>query len=173
MINKKTLAKISLFIIAAILIISLSANAGKIILPEGTKVKIKFDPNMTINSGVVGKGIPLLIYLAEPVMVGGETIIEKDALGKAEVVEVKKASKPGKPGYIKVAFVELEPRGDFKTADGSNIKLKGEIEAKGKGKKLLSILLGFGLLIKGGQGSINTDMIYEAEILESIVMQSE
>lgn len=165
----KTITFLSLI---ALLIIP-GAYGGKVQLPEGTEVKVRFDPDMKVSSGKLMKGIPLLIYLTEEITVGGKTIVEEGAQGKAEVLEVKEASKPGKPGYIKVGFTEIEPKGEYSTLDGSNIKLAGEVEAKGKGKKLLSFLLGFGLLIKGGQGELKVDQVYTAKIKETIIMQSE
>lgn len=160
---------ISLFVLAMVP----HAYAGKVLLPEETEVKVRFDPNMKVNSGELQKGIPLLIYLAESIKIGGKTIVEEGAQGKAEVLEVRKASKPGKPGYIKVGFVELEPKGEFAALDESKIQLSGEAEAGGKGKKLLSYLFIFGLFIKGGQAELPSDTVYTAQIKETIVMQSE
>jgi len=161
-----------LMTLVALLIVP-NAFGGKVQLPEGTEVKVRFDPEMKVSSGKLMKGIPLLIYLAEPIMIGGKTIVEEGSQGKAEVLEVREASKPGKPGYIKVGFVEIEPKGEYSTLDESNIKLSGEAEAEGKGKKLLSYLLIFGLFIKGGQAELPVDQVYTAKIKETIIMQSE
>jgi hypothetical protein len=147
----------------------MGASAAKVQLVEGETVKVKFASGMEISSGRVQTGIPLLIYLAEPVIIGGKTIIEKGA----EVLEVKKASKPGKPGYIKIGFVELRPKGEYNTIGESKIKLAGEAEAEGKGKKLLSYLFIFGLFIKGGQAALPTNKIYSAKIAETIIMSSD
>jgi len=148
-------------------------RAGKIQLPEDTELKLQFASGMKISSGNVSPGIPLLVYLAEPVKIGGKVIIEEGAEGKAEVLETESSSRPGKPGYIRVGFVELSPRGEYDTADGSPIKLKGEIEFTGKGRKLLSYLFIFGLFIKGTQGEVPVDAVYTAEVAETVVMQSE
>lgn len=156
-----------------LLILNSAVFAGKVQLPEDTPVKVKFDSSMKINSGKVQEGIPLLIYLAEDIKIGGKTIVEAGAQGKAEVIEIKKSSKPGKPGFIKVAFRELDAKGEYKTLDGAPIKITGEIYAKGSGKKLLSYLFIFGLFIKGSQGEIKTDQIYNAKIAETIILQSE
>ena len=89
-------------------------------------------------------------------------------MGKAEVLEVKSASKPGKPGYLKVGFVDIKPKGEYNTLDSASVKLKGEVEAKGKGKKLLSWLLIFGLFIKGGEATLPSDAIYTIYTAETI-----
>ncbi|PKK84981.1 MAG: hypothetical protein CVT49_00120 [candidate division Zixibacteria bacterium HGW-Zixibacteria-1] len=147
--------------------------AGKVQLPEGTEIKVRFDKSMRINSGKLTKGVPLAITLDEPVIIGGRVIIEKGTAGKAEVLDVKASSKAGKPGYLKIGFVELEPKGEFTRVDVPTIKLTGEVEKKGKGKKLLSYMFIFGLFIKGSQAEIPADVVYNAKIAETVVMQSE
>jgi len=127
---------------------------------------------MKISSGELSKDVPLLIYLAEPIKIGNTTIVEEGAQGTAKVVDVKKAGKGGKPGYIKVAFVDLETKGEYRSPDNSRIKLEGEIENAGKGRKTLSYLFIFGLFIKGKQGVINPDVVYNAKVAESIILES-
>ena len=77
MINKKLpyrlLAALFIFIFLCTPII----HAGKVQIPEDTELKVKFDPGMNISSGNLQQGIPLLIYLAEPVEIGGKIIIEE------------------------------------------------------------------------------------------------
>jgi len=154
------------------LVIMPEVYAGKIQVPQGTEVKVRFDPSMKINSGKLVKGVPLLISLDEPVIIGGKVVVDKGAQGKAEVLEVVRASKPGKPGYIKIGFKELSPKGEYATPEGAPIKLSGEQEAKGKGKKILSYLFIFGLLIKGGQAELSAGQIYTAQVSETIIMES-
>ncbi len=171
--KKRNAMKLITLVLSLLFLFSATvANAGKVTLVEGTAVKVRFDPNMKITSGKLGKGIPLLIYLAEDIKVGGITIVEAGAEGKAEVLEVIPASRPSKGGSIKVGFTELTPKGEYNTLDGSGIKLGGTIEAKGKNKKYMIFLLGIGLLLKGGQGEIDTGKTYEAQIKETIIMQS-
>ena len=147
--------------------------AGKIEVPEEEVVKIRFESATPITSGTVTKGIPLLIRLEEAIMVGDEILVEKGAQGTAIVSEVEKASKPGKPGKIKIEFSEIEPKGSYVSLDDSKIKLSGSVESQGKGKKLLSLLFIAGLFIKGGEAVINTDSVYTATIAESIILESQ
>jgi len=149
------------------------ALAGKIMVPKDTKVKIRFDPNMKIDSKTTSEGIPLLINLAEAIEIGGVTIIEKGAAGTATVVKAEKAKKGGKAGFIKIEFIDLEPKGDFGLPDGGKIKLTGSAEGKGKGKKLMSYLFIFGLFIKGSEGEISTSQFYDAVVTENIILESE
>jgi hypothetical protein len=165
---RKSTLRIFLTTIIALFFFAPIIQAGKIQIPEETPVKVRFDPSMKISSKTLQPGIPLLIYLAEPVEIGGKVIIEKGAMGKAEVLEVKHASKPGKPGYLKVGFISIKPKGEYNTLDGSSIKLAGEVEANGKGKKLLSWLFIFGLFIKGSEATLPSDAIYTVHTAETI-----
>ena len=143
-------------------------------LPQGTDIKVKFAGDKNITSGTVAKGDSLGITLAEPIKIGDQLLIAEGAPGKAVVTEVKKASAPGKPGEIKVDFVWLGTRGGFKTADGSAIKLSGDVTNKGKGKKLLAFVTIVGIfLIKGGQGQIAVDSTYNAKIGQTVVLTGE
>ncbi len=161
----------ALFILAVI--ISVPAHAGKISIPAGTEIQVIFDPNIDLTSNRVEEGVPVLINLYKPIEIGGVTIVEKGAPGTARVVEVKKNGRVGKPGYIKVEFESLGPKGAFvPVEEGQKIKLEGSVENKGGGKKLLSIILGFGLIIKGGQGKIDTSVPYTAKTAETIILEN-
>lgn len=172
-IDMGTVTKVFSVVLLLCLFIIPDVYAGKVQLPEGTEIKVRFDKSMKINSGKLTKGVPLAITLDEPIIIGGRVIVEKGTPGKAEVIEVKPSSKPGKGGYLKIAFTELEPKGEFTRADGPTVKLGGEVEKKGKGKKLLSYMFIFGLFIKGSQAEIPADVVYDAKIAETVVMQSE
>jgi hypothetical protein len=171
--NRKLLLRLLVTLVVFTFLCAPAVQAGKVQLDEGTEVKIKFDPGMNISSGNLQKGIPLLIYLAKPVEVGGKIILEEGAMGKAEVLEVMSASKPGKPGYLKVGFIDIKPNGDYKTLDGANVKLKGEVEVNGKGKKILSWIFIFGLFIRGGEATLPSDAIYTIHTAETIRLSND
>ncbi len=156
-----------------IFILSASLSAATIQLPRGTEVKVKFAEGMDINSGKVDKDVPLLIELAEPITIGSKVLVETGAMGTAKVTKAEKAGRAGKPGYIKVEFVEMEVKGNYKPLQGEKIKLSGEIENKGKSKKTLSYLFIFGLFIKGGQGKIDTRQVYTATVAETMILEGE
>ena len=146
--------------------------AGKVVLPEGTGIKVNFEPSMEVKSGKLQKGVTLVIYLAEDIKVGGKTIVEAGAEGLAKVENAVESSRPGKPGQIVVKFVELGSKGKYNTLNDAKIKLAGSIDNQGKGRKLLSWLFIFGLFIKGSQGEIDTSQSYMATIAETIVLES-
>ena len=157
----------------ALLLIVATAQAGRVQLPEGHPVKVKFPAGAEIRSDKVTEGVTFGIELAEPIKVGPATIVEQGATGTAVVKEVKEAGRGGSPGKIAIQFVELEPKGDFSLPQGERIKLTGMIDDEGKGKKTLSYILGFGLFIKGGQGEIKTDSVYTVEVAETVMLESE
>jgi hypothetical protein len=171
MILKSRYMLITIACLLLVFFINSDIYAGKIELPEGQEIKVAFDSTMKISSGSLTSGIPLLIHLVEPIEVGDIIIVEKGAPGTATVSEVVMASKPGKPGKIKVEFTELEVGGEYKTPEESKIQLSGTLEKEGKGKKLLSFIFGFGLLIKGGQAEIKVDTVYTAIIKEPIILE--
>ncbi|MDD4050747.1 MAG: hypothetical protein PHR28_02455 [candidate division Zixibacteria bacterium] len=156
----------------SMILLAASVPAATIQLPRGTEVKVKFVAAAKVSSGNLAKDVPVLFTLAEPVIIGGETLVEAGATGTAKVVEVEKAGKAGKAGYIKVAFVDLDPKGIYQTADKAKIKLTGEVENKGKGKKFISMLFIAGLFIKGGQGEIPANVVYTAKVAESITLEN-
>ncbi len=156
-----------------VLIAPVASFAAKVVLPEETEIKVKFDPAMIVDSGKLQAGVTISIYLAEDIKVGGKTIVEAGAEGKAKVEEAVSASRPGKPGMIKIVFVELAPKGAYSAGDGEMIKLAGMVEDEGGSRKIVSWLFIAGLFIKGQQGAIDTALDYTATIGETIILQSE
>lgn len=171
-------SKGSLLTVATVTLLSMLsvpvANAATFQLPQGTPVKVAFNPDAKISSGNLKVGTELSITLVDPIRIGDMLLVAEGAAGKAVVTEVEKAGAPGKPGKIVIAFSELGTRGGFKTTDGSAIKLGGTVEKKGKGKKILAYVTIVGIfLIKGGQGEIKPGEVHTATIAQTTVLQSE
>jgi hypothetical protein len=158
--------------ILAVVMVPAMVFAGRVAVPEGTPIKVKFDSTKQVNSGKLQAGDTISISLVEGIAIGGKTIVEAGATGIATVKEAVRASKPGKPGKIVMSFVELSPKGSYRSKDGSMIKLSGVAEDKGGGRKIISWLFILGLLIKGGQGDIDTALEYPATIGETIILES-
>jgi hypothetical protein len=165
-------ATLSVLVILALAALPAAAFAAKVAVPEGTPVKVMFDAGKKISSGELKAGDTLSIRLVEDVKIGGKSIVGAGAKGIARVKEVTASSKPGKPGTIEVSFIALTASGDFRSKDGSDIKLAGTAKDVGGSHKLLSWLFIFGLFIKGGQGEIDASQIYQATVGETIVLES-
>jgi hypothetical protein len=143
-------------------------------LAKGTEVKVKLQSETAVSSKTAAEGDTVFVTLAEPIMLGDQTLVAEGALGTAVVSKVKKAGAPGNPGEIEIQFQTLGTRGAFRTADGSPIKLTGSEYRKGKGKKLLAFITIVGIfLIKGGQGEIAPGETFTAQVAETIVLSNE
>jgi hypothetical protein len=161
---------LSLGMAALFFAVASTASAGQVQLPKDKSISVAFDPGANISSGKLNKGDTVKITLAESIEIGGAPIVEKGATGKAVVTEVKKAGWMHKKGYIKIEFVELNAKGEFRTPAGAKIKLSGAVEKKGGLKffpSMLPLLIG-----KGGQASIKGGGVYAATIKESIILES-
>jgi len=165
-------ATLSMLAMLAVVIVPAMAFAGKVAVPEGTQIKVKIDSTMQVNSGKLQAGDTISIRLVEDIKIGGKTIVEAGADGIATVKEAVAASKPGKPGKIVISFVDLSPKGSYKSKDGSKIKLSGMANDDGSSRKVLSWLFILGLFIKGGQGEIDTALEYSATVGETIILES-
>jgi len=139
---------------------------------RGTEVKLRLVSGTKVSSNDLVQGDSIHVVLIEPVVLDDSTIVEIGAHGRAIVAESVRSGRGGKPGYIKVRFANLFPKGVFKTTDGSPILLSGEIENKGKSRKILSWIFVAGLLIKGGNGELDTESPYTARISETIKLRS-
>jgi len=159
-------------VLLSVLFIVTDLNATVVRLNKGTEVKVKFISEGEVSSGELVEGDSVDIALAEPIIMDDSTIVEEGAVGKAVVAAVEKSRKGGKPGYIKVKFVYLQPKGAFTTADDAPILIAGELENKGNSKKTCSYIAFFGLFVKGGHGVIDKAAVYPVTIAESIKLTS-
>lgn len=164
-------AAMAALLVAVLIFAAVTVQAGTIQIPKGTKARFIFPPEIKISSDNVSQGIPIVCFLAEPIEVGGITVVEKGAQGTATVTEVEQAKRGGKPGLIKIEFTSLDAKGEYQPFSDAKIKLTGFLEAKGKGKGIFPYLF-FIFLVKGSDGVIPTNAVYTAEVAESIVLQS-
>jgi hypothetical protein len=164
---------VALAVLISALLGASELNATVVRLNKGTEIKVRFAAEGRVSSGELNEGDSVAIELAESIIMDDSTIVEQGAEGRAVVVSVRKSGKGGKPGYIKVRFVSLQPKGAFRTPDDAPILIEGEVENEGKSKKTCSYIALFGLLVKGGDGEIDKAVTYTAAIAESIKLNSE
>ncbi len=166
---------IKLIGLALLLISCLSAGeaAAKVRLIKGKEIKVKFKSGIVLKSDKLQQELEVPIYLAQDIEVGGETIVEAGAEGKARVVEIVESSRRGKPGHIKIAFMELGTKGKYRTANNEMIKLDGIVGGDGKSRKWLSWIFIFGLFINGSEGEIDNTQEFTATIKETIGLDAE
>jgi hypothetical protein len=150
------------------------AVLAQIQLPAGTEVQIVFDQAVSSKTAKVGDVVKY--HLKNAISVGGVQLVKAGAKGEAKVKAVEKAGKPGKPGKLELDLGGLEPDNAYKSTTGEKIYLQGKdgnVVLKGKGKKILSYLLIFGLFIKGGQGAVAAGAEMPANVKANIDLMAD
>jgi glucose/arabinose dehydrogenase len=120
--------------------------AGKLLLREGTEVKLKFLD--AISSKTATEGDPVNLELDEPLNVGDVVVVKPGAKAVGEVTKAKKAGMMGRAG-------DLSVRLDHLVAGDTRVKLRGSKGKEGEGKEgtavALTVLFGPIGLIKHGK----------------------
>jgi len=122
------------------------AEGGRIVVPEGTDVKMKTLEALSSKTARVGN--PVALEVTENVVVNGKLIVPRGSKGHGEVSLVKKNGIAGKAGdlVIRPTYVRV---GDLK------IELRGATDTEGASKHAEAITLaaisGVGIFKKGNQ----------------------
>jgi len=123
-----------------------AAPAGKLLLKEGTEVKLKFLDDLS--SKTATEGDPVNFELAEPLKVGDVVVAKSGAKAVGEVTNAKKAGMMGRAG-------DLSIRLDHLSTGEARVKLRGSKGKEGEGKEgtavALTVLFGPIGLIKHGK----------------------
>lgn len=121
-------------------------SAGKLVLKEGTEVKLKFLDDLS--SKTATEGDPVNLELDEPLKVGDVIVVKPGAKAVGEVTKAKKAGMMGRAG-------DLSIRLDHLTAGDARVRLRGSKGKEGEGKEgtavALTVLFGPIGLIKHGK----------------------
>jgi len=119
---------------------------SKLMLKEGTEVKLKF--RETLNSKTATEGDPVNLLLAEDLKVGDVTVAKEGAIATGTISHAKKSGMLGRAG-------ELSMRLDYLRAGDSRVRLRGSKGKEGEGKEgttvALTVLFGPIGLIKHGK----------------------
>ena len=162
---RNTLAVTMLLVLACAAV----SMAARYQLPKGSKAKVQFDPNSIVSSAKFEVGDKVPVYLVDPIVMGGVTLVEAGAMGTAVVTVGKRAGKGGKPGALKLSFESINPKGPFVPQELNTIPVAGDTpEYRGKGKKLVSYLFIFGLFIKGSQAEVPAEATFEVTVAENV-----
>ena len=118
----------------------------KLLLREGTEIKLKFADDLT--SKTATEGDPVNLVLDESVKVGDVVVVREGAKAVGTVTNAKKAGMMGKAG-------ELNMRLEHLRAGDDRVKLRGSKGKEGEGKEgtavALTVLFGPIGLIKHGK----------------------
>jgi hypothetical protein len=119
---------------------------SKLVLKEGTDVKLKFVDNLS--SKTAAEGDPVNLVLDEDLKVGEVIVVKAGAKAVGTVSNAKKAGMMGKAG-------ELNMRLEHLTAGDQRVRLRGSKGKEGEGKEgatvALTVLFGPIGLIKHGK----------------------
>jgi hypothetical protein len=100
-------------------------TAGKILLPQGTPVRLVFDSDVTSRTASVGDQIPL--KLADDISFHGVLVAKKGAPASAIVIQVDKTGAGGLPGLLSFQVQSLN-------LNGVSVKLAGTAAREGEPK---------------------------------------
>ena len=120
--------------------------AAKLVLKEGTDVKLKFADDLS--SKTATEGDPVNLILDEDLKVGDVVVAKAGAKATGTITNAKKAGMMGRPGELNMRLEHL------KTGD-ERVKLRGSKGKEGEGKEgtavALTVLFGPLGLIKHGK----------------------
>lgn len=123
-----------------------AAASAKLLLKEGTDVKLKFSDALSSKTAV--EGDPVNLLLDEDLKVGDVTVVKAGAKAVGTITNSKKAGMMGKAG-------QLNMRLEYLVAGDSRMKLRGTKGREGEGKEgaavALTVLFGPIGLIKHGK----------------------
>ncbi len=119
---------------------------GKVILKEGTDVKLKFADDLS--SKTAAEGDPVNLVLDEDLKVGDVVVVKAGAKATGTITNAKKAGMLGRPGELNMRLEHLK-------AGDERVKVRGSKGKEGEGKEgttvALTVLFGPIGLIKHGK----------------------
>jgi hypothetical protein len=122
------------------------APVAKLVLKEGSDVKLKFADNL--NSKTAEDGDPVNLILDEDLKVGDVVVVKAGAKAVGEITNAKKAGMMGKAGELNMRLEHLK-------AGDERVRLRGSKGKEGEGKEgatvALTVLFGPIGLIKHGK----------------------
>ncbi len=120
--------------------------AAKLVLQEGTDVKLKFADDLS--SKTAAEGDPVNLILDEDLKVGDVVVVKAGAKAIGTISNAKKAGMMGKPGELNMRLEHLK-------AGDQRVRLRGSKGKEGEGKEgttvALTVLFGPIGLIKHGK----------------------
>lgn len=141
---------------------------GKLVLREGTDVKLKFADDLS--SKTAEEGDPVNLILDEDVKVGDVVVAKAGCKAVGEITNAKKAGMMGKAG-------ELNLRLEHLTVGDQRIRLRGSKGKEGEGKVgtavALTVLFGpIGLIKHGKNVEVKAGTLLTAYVDEDVQLTS-
>lgn len=136
-------------------------QASAVILPEGKAIPVR--PVQELDADDLKQGETVILEVAQPVKVKGETLIKQGNKVTAQVAKLKNNFILGIPGEIELTNFQLVTNGD------DSIPLSGTVSDKGEGRYWAHVgwFFLFPLLfVKGGDGKIPATVQYTMYTME-------
>jgi len=140
---------------------SVASPSEKLVVMQGTPVRLAFDADVSSKTASVGDKIPFT--LAEDVVVDGVVLAKKGTPASGMILQVDKTGVGGQPG-------DLAVRADSLDISGNSVRLRGTVYLEGEAKppnaEVLIPVVGSAFIFKHGQdaeikrGAVMTTFVY-------------
>lgn len=142
------------------------ASSGRVVIRDGTDVKLKFIDALSSKTAHVGD--PVTLELAEDLTVNGTTVVRQGAKATGEITAAKKAGMLGKGGDLAMQLFYLK-------AGDNKVKLRGTKGREGDSKVgkaiALTVLVGIvGILVHGKNAEIPAGTPITAYVSDDIAL---
>ncbi len=138
-----------------------TSPSEKLVVMQGTPVRLAFDADVGSKTASVGDKIPLT--LAEDIVVDGVVLVKKGTPASGMILQVDKTGVGGQPG-------DLTVRADSLDISGNSVRLRGTVYLEGEAKppnaEVLIPVVGSAFIFKHGQdaeikrGAMMTAFVY-------------
>lgn len=123
-------------------------------IPAGTDIHVILDT--AINSGTNQSGDPFDATISEPIVIGGKTVVARDARAKGTIVDARSSGRLSTPALLSVALTSVQANGSWVDVNTDSVTLEGkshkkrDIIAIGGGSALGALIGG---IAGGGKGA--------------------
>lgn len=144
--------------------------AETIVLRNGTPMQLSLF--RTLNSETATVGQRVTYRLEHDIKVEGKVLIWAGSLATGEIVDVEKKGILGKAGTLSIQLKSIQ------AIDGTNVRLTAYKVVKGEDKSSTAIIVTlilciFGLLMKGGDASLQSGSVIEAFTIGDVEIEVE
>ncbi len=166
--NKRIITNVSkILLILFIIQFTGPVIADTVKLTSGTPIELSLFHTINGKTARIGKRVTF--RLLNDIIVNGGIVISAGTNAFGEVVNIDKPGFFGKPGSLSINVKSIE------AVDGSDIQLSGTLEATGKSKATLSIILTIfflvGFFIPGGDASLHKGTIMDAKTIGNVAIE--
>ncbi len=165
--NKRIITNVSKILL--ILFISQFTSpviADTVKITSGTPIQLSLFHTINGKTAKIGKRVTF--KLMNDVNIDGNKVISAGTKAFGEVVEIGKPGLFGKPGTLSISVKSIQ------AVDGTEVQLSGTIDAIGKSRLVLAIILTlwiFGFLIPGGTASLQKGTMINATTIGNVDLE--